>query len=153
MWSPYPVCGKWAEVICNPNYFCSMVTPVSLPPECCTSLMFLLHLLWMNTPVPKRAVLCPIDVKVCFCFSQFLIQCSPGLVDRDKLPLFVFDLAQLLDELVDTVVARQRARVFLDHRDCDHVVVVVLVGDASLFSDVAHTANSPICSPMPSRSW
>ena len=35
--------------------------------------------------------------------------CSPNLVDGDNVPVFVFALAQLLNELVDPVVARQRA--------------------------------------------
>ena len=37
---------------------------------------------------------------------------SQGLLDRDKVPVSVFDLAQLLDELVGPVIVCQRARVF-----------------------------------------
>ena len=51
------------------------------------------------------------------CFPQFFLMCSPG----------VFGLEQLLDELVNPVVACQRARVFLDHCDCDRVVVCCLL--------------------------
>ena len=40
---------------------------------------------------------------------------------------YLSELAQLLDELVDPVITCRQARVFLDHCDCDHVVVVVLV--------------------------
>ena len=50
---------------------------------------------------------------------QFYFLHSPGLVDRNKIPVPAFKPTQLLDELVDPVVARQRASVVLDHRDCD----------------------------------
>ena len=40
----------------------------------------------------------------------------------------VVELNQLLDELVDPVLARQRACVLLDQRECDRVVVLVDVG-------------------------
>ena len=56
------------------------------------------------------------------CHPPFLLLCSPGLVDRDKVPVFAFGIVQLLDELADPVVAFQRARAFLGHRDCDNVV-------------------------------
>ena len=67
------------------------------------------------------------------CFHNFLFLCSPYLVDRDKVPVFVFELAKLLDELADPVGARQGACVFLDHLDCDHVIVVVFVSYLQLF--------------------
>ena len=68
--------------------------------------------------------------------SQFLFLCSRGLVYHDRVPVSVFELAQLLDELVDPVITCRQARVFLDHCDCDHVVVVVLVS-CSWFCDVS----------------
>ena len=43
------------------------------------------------------------------CSPQFFLLCSPSFIDRDSVPVFVFDLAQLLDEPVDTAVARHRA--------------------------------------------
>ena len=45
---------------------------------------------------------------------------SQGLVDRDKVPVSVFELAQLLDELVVPVIVCQRARVF-------SIIVMVIV--------------------------
>ena len=54
---------------------------------------------------------------------QFLLQCSPSFDDLDKVPVFVFELAQLFEELVDR---RSSTSVrFLNHRDCDRVLVVV----------------------------
>ena len=61
------------------------------------------------------------------CPPQFPLLRSPGLVDCDNVTVFVFEPAQLLDELVDPVVARERASVFLNHRDCDRVVIVIFV--------------------------
>ena len=74
------------------------------------------------------------DCRSLACFSvsrdgpspQFFLLCSPSLVDRDKVFIVVFELVQLLDEPMDPVVAGQRARVFLDHRECDRVMVFVV---------------------------
>ena len=42
--------------------------------------------------------------------------------------VFIFELTQLLDELVDPVVARQRACVFLEHyRLCELIVMLRLL--------------------------
>ena len=46
--SPYPVGGKSTEETCSLIFFFTMETPVDLGPECCTYLMRLVHLLWMN---------------------------------------------------------------------------------------------------------
>ena len=51
---------------------------------------------------------------------------SPSLIDRDKVRVPVVKLAQLLDELVDPVLACQRTCVFLDHRDFDRFLMFVV---------------------------
>ena len=81
----------------------STVTPVILDPECCTFLMYLLPSLVDETARHVR----PSRLSTVF----FLLR-SPGLVERDRVPVFVSELVQLLDELVDPVVGFQRARVF-----------------------------------------
>ena len=65
----------------------------------------------MGTAVPWHALLFLVDVQVCpsFCSPHFLLLCSPSLVDGDNVPVFVFEPAQLLDEFVDHVVARETA--------------------------------------------
>ena len=87
-------------------------TPVSLGPECCTALVCLVHLLRVRFAFPWHVLLFPVSAKV-----------HPDpvsvFVDRDRVPVSPFEIFQLLDELVDPVVACQRARAFLDHRDFD----------------------------------
>ena len=43
-----------------------------------------------------------------FCSRHFLFLYSPRLVEGYNVPVFVFELAQLFNELVEPVVARQR---------------------------------------------
>ena len=82
---------------------------MSLGAECCTSLMCLAHLLWMSIAVPWHASLLPCRCE-CVSLSRrpwvfFLL--SSKLVDGDEIPVSVFELALLVDELLDPVVVRQ----------------------------------------------
>ena len=52
--SPYPVRGKFFGEICRLNFF-TMETLVKLGQVCCTSLMCLVHLLWMSIAVAWHA--------------------------------------------------------------------------------------------------
>ena len=62
----------------------------------------------MRTTVPRHVLLFSLNVQVC---SSFVFHVS------------VFGFAQFMDELVDSVIVCQRARVFLHHRDGDRVAV------------------------------
>ena len=83
-----------------------------------------------------RALVCKIAVSCCVeCVAlsrcpQFFILLSPGLVGRDRVPVLVFDLVQLLIELLDPVIACQRMCVVLGHRDCGRVVVFAVESPA-----------------------
>ena len=63
---------------------------------------------------------------------------SQGLVDRDKVPVSVFDLAQLLDELVGPVIVCQRARVFW-------TIVMVIVSRMLLSGFLVSSLLSSLC--------
>ena len=66
---------------------------------CCTSLMCLVHLLWMSIAVTWQALLLPVAAKVCPCLANF--------TDGDEVPVSVFELAEFADELLNPVVVRQ----------------------------------------------
>ena len=85
-----------------------------------TLLMCSVHIWWTSTTVPLHNLLFPVHAQA-WPSSVLLSLCSPSRVDR------VFELAQLLDELVDPVVARRRACVFLEHyRLCELIVMLRL---------------------------
>ena len=48
----------------------------------------------------------------------------PSLLHGNKVQTSAFELVHLWDELLDLVIACQRLRVFLDHRDCDFFLMV-----------------------------
>ena len=66
--SPYPVRGKYTGETCSLNFFFTMETLVNLGQECCTSLMCLVHLLWMSIAVAWHALLFLVAAKVRRCF-------------------------------------------------------------------------------------
>ena len=53
---------------CSLNLFFSMVSPVILGAQCCTSLIYLLHVCWMRTAIPRHILLFPVAAQVCSTF-------------------------------------------------------------------------------------
>ena len=80
----------------------------------------------MRTAVLLHDLLVTVEATVCLpCGFHSYSLYSRGSWQATK---FVFNLARFLDELVDLVVARQRACGCMDHLDCDRVVVPLDVG-------------------------
>ena len=84
--------------------------------------------LWIRTDVPCHALLFPVSAQVCpfvvIRSSSLCLQVSSTVTESQCLS----KKRSALNELVEPVVARQRACVVLDHRDCDCVVIPVCVG-------------------------
>ena len=78
---------------------------MSLGPECCTYLMCLVHLLWIEIAAQKHAQLFPVAAKVCPCLgvanSSSCILHVSLIVTKSQC---LFQLTKLLDELVDHVL-------------------------------------------------
>ena len=68
--SPYPMCVENKLKGLTACTEISIVIPVSLGLERCTSLLCLLHLLWMKTDLPWHALLFPINAKVWPCLGS-----------------------------------------------------------------------------------
>ena len=118
--SPYPVCHL--------NSFSSTGAPVRLGPECCTSWMCLLHLVWMRTAVPWHPLLFPVDAQV---RPSFVLDISSFCILQDSSKVTTSQCSYL-SSLNSTVSSSSLSSlvkecVLLDHRECDRVVVVVLV--------------------------
>ena len=102
---------------CSVNVYFSKMIPVSLGPKCCTSLMCLVHLLWMRTAVPWHALLFPVAAKVrpclvihntSFCFLQHsLIVRSPLQLSNEFLdPVTLVSERVFFRAIVFVIVSR-----------------------------------------------
>ena len=101
--------GKYREVTYNLNLFFLMVTPCGS----WSRVLFFFGVFGLMM-IAVQCMLCSLlrCPSVSLARSpQLLFSCSPGLVDRE-VPVTVLELFQLLDELVDSVIACQRARAF-----------------------------------------